>query len=139
MMQKYTHWQSFLLLVGRLAFVTMFFVAGYGVVLKFHHFAHVLSRKGIPWSTFFLTVGSIAEFCGAILVLIGWYTRLGAWLLLAFTIAITLIFHSFLQFIDLSMLTNRAQFFLNLSIAGGTLFLIVTGAGRYSVDNLRRK
>jgi putative oxidoreductase len=69
------------------------------------------------------------ELGGALLILIGWKTRVVAWVMAIFTVATALIGHKF--WVDPSQAT---QFLKNLAIAGGFIMLAYAGPGRLSVD-----
>ena len=59
-----------------------------------------------------------------------WQTRIAAILFAAFSVMSAAIFHA-----DFSDQNQMIHFMKNVSIAGGFLFLIVHGAGTYSMDN----
>jgi putative oxidoreductase len=70
------------------------------------------------------------EVVGGLVLMLGWHTRLTAFLLAGFTILATLIFHS-----NLGDQTQMLFFMKNLSIAGGLLLVVSHGAGPYSIDH----
>jgi putative oxidoreductase len=57
-------------------------------------------------------------------------------LMILFTVVATLIAHRFWEFEGAARQTQQSQFFKNLAIVGGYLVLLVSGAGRYSIDRL---
>ena len=59
-----------------------------------------------------------------------WQTRIAAILFAAFSVMSAAIFHA-----DFSDQNQMIHFMKNVSIAGGFLFLIVHGAGNYSLDS----
>jgi uncharacterized membrane protein YphA (DoxX/SURF4 family) len=65
---------------------------------------------------------------------LGYFTRFGALLLLVLMIPTTLIFHT-----DFADPMQKINFMKNVSMFGGLLILLSTGAGRYSLDYLLRK
>ena len=75
----------------------------------------------------------LLEMLGGVLLMLGWHTRIVAFLLAGFTILATLIFHS-----NIGDQTQFLFFMKNLSIAGGLLLVVSHGAGPYSVDNRQR-
>jgi putative oxidoreductase len=72
------------------------------------------------------------EVGGAVAIILGWRTRIVAFLLAGFSIVSALIFHR--------ALGDQMQFILfmkNLAMAGGFLFLVARGAGEWSLDGRR--
>ncbi|NOY17705.1 MAG: DoxX family protein, partial [Gammaproteobacteria bacterium] len=67
-------------------------------------------------------------------IIVGWKTRLFAFLLAGFTLIAGIIFHN--QFSDPNELNH---FMKNLSIVGGFLYLVKFGAGELSLDNRKSR
>ena len=65
---------------------------------------------------------------------VGWQTRLAALALAAFCILAALLFHT--NFADRNQLLHFQK---DLAIAGGLLALFALGAGRLSVEGIRRR
>ncbi len=66
---------------------------------------------------------------GAIAIILGWQTRVTAFLLAGYSVLTALIFHAnFADQIEMIM------FLKNVSIAGGFLLLVANGAGPLSLD-----
>ena len=71
---------------------------------------------------------------GGILILVGYQTRWAAIVLIAFVV-LTLIFaHPFWTMEGPARAANQAQFYKNLAIIAGLLFLINLGPGRCSLE-----
>jgi putative oxidoreductase len=66
---------------------------------------------------------------GAISIIVGWRTRMAAFLLAAFTLLTAFIFHT--NFADQ---IQTIMFLKNVSIAGAFLLLMANGAGPLSID-----
>ena len=75
-------------------------------------------------------------FLGSILVLIGYYARVGAFLLLVYWLTFTVIVYSFWNDPPLVQRLNALYFMRNIALSGGLLLLIANGAGNYSVKRL---
>jgi uncharacterized membrane protein YphA (DoxX/SURF4 family) len=71
----------------------------------------------------------LAKVLRALGIILGWKTRVVAFLLAGFSLLTAVTFHN--NFADQ---TQLIMFFKNLSIAGGLLLLVVNGAGRFSLD-----
>jgi putative oxidoreductase len=128
-----------LLLLGRLAIGVIFVESGFGKLMNLDGFATGLAERGLPVPGVLAIIGAAVEFLGGLAVVVGFKARYGALLLVAFTIAATLIAHRFWDVEEASQRMQEIQFFKNLAIAGGFLFLFVSGAGRFSLDHLLRR
>jgi putative oxidoreductase len=73
---------------------------------------------------------------GSILVLIGYYARFGAFMLLLYWLPFTLFAYSFWNDTGSIMRINSLNFMRAMAISGGLLIMIANGAGRYSVKRL---
>jgi putative oxidoreductase len=69
------------------------------------------------------------EVLGALAIILGWKTRIVAFLLAGFSLLTAIAFHN-----NLADQTQLIMFFKNLSIAGGFLLLVANGAGPLSLD-----
>ena len=83
---------------------------------------------GVPRDLLPLVI--ILEVIGVLAIFIGYQTKLVAFLLAGFSIVSAVLFHN--NFADQVQAT---MFMKNIAIAGGFLFLVVNGAGPFSVDN----
>ncbi len=114
--------------IGRILLAHIFLLAGVNKLFSIGQTQHYMGLFHVPpsfiWPTILLEIG-----CGMALVL-GWYTRSSALLLAIFTLVAGFIFH-YQPGNDIQMIL----FMKNISIAGGLLLLIHTGAGDYSLDN----
>jgi putative oxidoreductase len=130
-----------LLLVARVALGVIFVVSGYAKLMGLAAFSASLTARGVPAAPeFFGPVGAAVEFVGGILIVLGLGTRYAALLMILFVIVATGISHRFWEFADArEFRTQQSQFFKNLSIIGGFVFLLATGAGRFSLDALWRR
>ncbi|MTI63958.1 DoxX family protein [Methylophaga sp.] len=72
------------------------------------------------------------EILGGLAVLLGFKTRIAAFLLAAFTLLAAVFFH-----FDFADQMQSILFMKNLAIAGGLLILVTHGGGVLALDNLR--
>ena len=84
-------------------------------------------------------LGAIVEFGGGVLVILGLRVRYAALLLALFVVVATAISHRYWEYPVAEIVGQRNNFFKNLTIFGGMLFLFLHGAGRLSVDGLMGK
>ena len=121
-------------LIGRVLLVLIFLNSGIGKIEHFQGTAQYMAKFGMPSTTFFLIGAIFFELVGSITVILGYFTRVGALLLLVFLIPTTLIFHT--NFADPNM---KIHFMKNVAMFGGLLILLATGPGRFSLDQLRER
>ena len=124
-------WKDLAILIGRILLALIFLRLGIGKIESPAGTVQNMISHGMP--TFFLMGAIIAEVVGSISVILGYYTRLGAVLILIFLIPTILIFQN--GFVDPKLM---AHFMKDVSIFGGFLCLLSVGAGRYSLDHFLR-
>ena len=117
--------------IGRILLALMFVVAGLNKISGYSGMQGYMDSMGVPGALLPLVI--VLEVAGGLLLMLGWHTRLTAFLLAGFTLLATLIFHS-----NLGDQTQMLFFMKNLSIAGGLLLVVSHGAGAYSIDNRQR-
>jgi putative oxidoreductase len=127
-------WKAFASLIGRILLVLIFLNSGVGKVGNFDGTAQYMAKSGMPMPSFFLVGAIFLELVGSITVILGYFTRFGALLLIVFLIPTTLIFHT--RFDDQ---VQMIMFMKNVSMLGGCLVLLAHGPGRWSLDALWRK
>jgi putative oxidoreductase len=129
-----------LLLLARLALGAIFALSGYLKLTGLAAFSASLAARGVPAAGFWGPVGASVEFVGGVLILLGLATRYASLLMILFVIVATAISHRFWEFADPAQFrAQQSQFFKNLSIIGGFVFLLATGGGRYCLDALWRR
>jgi putative oxidoreductase len=69
-------------------------------------------------------------------ILLGFKTQWVAGALVLYIVVLTLLVNPFWLQQGAAREANQIHFYKNLAIIGGFLLLAITGAGRYSVDNL---
>ncbi|MEL6551931.1 MAG: DoxX family protein [Cyanobacteria bacterium J06621_11] len=116
----------YLSLAGRVCLALIFLQAGIKHLIGFQGFVQAIAAKGLPLAGL-LAVGTIVfQLVGSGCLLLGFKTKIGAWLLIAFLIPATLAFHP-----PVSDLTG---FLKNLALIGGLLMTIEHGPGLMSLD-----
>ena len=117
--------------IGRVLISLIFIMAGFSKITGYAGTVGYMESQGVPGAL--LPVVIATELGLGILVLIGWQTRIAAFLLAGFTVLTALFFHA-----DFGDQTQSIMFMKNIAIAGGVLFLVAHGAGILSVDNRQR-
>ncbi|TQV74967.1 DoxX family protein [Aliikangiella marina] len=115
-------------LVGRILISVIFLMAGISKLgAGYEGTQGYMEAMGVPGQLLPLVI--ITEIVGAIAIIVGFKTRLVAFLLAGFSLVSAVLFH--LNFADQ---TQSIMFMKNVAIAGGFLFLVVNGAGYVSID-----
>ncbi len=124
-------------LIARIFIATIFFYEAYDSIAFFQLTKEKMSHYGINFQQDLLLYGAIfALVLGAILVLIGYRSKLGSILLLFYLVPVTFIVYSFWNDpIDVRRV-NSISFMKNIAIIGALLMIIVNGSGKYSIKRL---
>ena len=117
-------------LLGRVLISAIFILAGWGKIAGYAGTQGYMESMGVPGMLLPLVIAT--ELGGGLLVLTGLWTRFAALALGGFSALSALLFHA--NFADQ---TQQILFMKNFARAGGFLFLVVHGAGRFSIDAWR--
>lgn len=115
-------------LIGRILISIIFLMAGISKISGYAGTEAYMGAMGVP--TVLLPLVILTEIVGALFIIIGYKTRMVAFLLAGFSVLSALLFH--LNFADQVQAT---MFMKNIAIAGGFLFLVAHGPGAYALDN----
>lgn len=121
-------------LAGRVLLSLLFFVAGYNKIINVAGTAGYFGKLALPMPEVLVWLVIAVELVGALLILMGWQTRLVAWGMAIFTVATALVGHKFWGVDPAQFNSQLTQFLKNLAIAGGFLMLAAWGPGRLSAD-----
>lgn len=122
------------MLIGRALMAAIFFVSGAAKLMDIEKTVGHMTSQGIPEAHILVYVAAIAELAGAASILFGFLTRIGAFGLIIYVVAATVVFHDFWTFTGEEQRMQMIQFLKNLAIIGGLALLVAQGAGRYSLD-----
>jgi putative oxidoreductase len=114
-------------LAGRFLLGLLFLLSGLGKLGAYASTAAYMSATGVPGALLPAVIAT--EVLGALAIILGWKTRIVAFLLAGFSLLTAIAFHN-----NLADQTQLIMFFKNLSIAGGFLLLVANGAGPLSLD-----
>jgi putative oxidoreductase len=115
--------------LGRLLMSALFIWAGYGKLMNPSGTAKYFANYHLPAPDVLVWIVIIIELIGGLLILIGWQTRWVALVLAAFCLITGFAIH-----LPVGDLPNMINFFKNLTMAGGFLYVFANGAGALSVD-----
>jgi putative oxidoreductase len=118
-------------MTGRVLMSAIFIMAGINKLSGYAATQGYMDSMGVPGAL--LPVVILLELGGGLAVLLGWQTRIGAFLLAGFCVLSALIFHA--NFGDQMQSIN---FMKNMAMAGGFLFLVAGGPGAWSLDARRQ-
>jgi len=112
---------------GRVLLSVLFLISGLGKIGAYTSTAGYMTALGIPGALLPAVIAT--EVLGAIALIVGWKTRVTAFLLAGFTLLAGVLFHN--NFADQ---IQAIMFFKNVAIAGGLLLLVANGPGALSLD-----
>lgn len=120
-MNQYAH------LAGRILLVLIFVISGAGKITNPEGTMGYMEMMGVPGILLWPTIA--LEVLGGLAIIVGFQTRIAAWLLAIFSVLAAILFHS--NFADQMQMI---MFMKNLSIAGGFLLLASSGATALAMD-----
>jgi putative oxidoreductase len=97
-----------------------------------------VAALGLPVPRLFLALTILCQIAGGLMVLVGFWARLGALALLGFTITATLLAHRASGLSGAARQQQMTASLEHLAIVGGFLLLTIYGAGSFSIDDLLR-
>ena len=118
---------SILDLVGRILISSVFLISGFNKINQYDGTTEWMEGFGVPGILIIPAI--LLEIIGALMIIIGYKTRVIATLFSIFCITLAIIFHN-----DFSDQMQLVSFLKNLALAGGFLFLVVSGPGKISLD-----
>lgn len=126
-------------LIGRILIALLFIPAGLGKITGYSGTMAYIASAGLPAPALGVVVAIIVEVVLGTALLVGWQARWSALIIAAFTIATALLFHKFWASPPDQELMQQINFFKNMAIAGGLLFVFAFGPGAYSLDARRHR
>lgn len=124
-------------LLGRIFLAIISIYEALDTVFFRHNTLETMTNYGINQFQHTLLYGGVAVLLiGSILVMIGYYARVGASLLILYWLPVTLILYSFWNDAPDIQGVNATNFMHNLAMIGGLLVIVAHGAGAYSVKRL---
>ena len=118
-------------LLSRIFISLLFLINGYFRITNYDGTLEWMEGYNVPG--ILLIPAIILEFAAPILIIVGYKTKIAAFLLAAFCMTTALIFHA-----DFSSQIQITSFLKNIALAGGFLLIVVNGAKKYSLDNIKK-
>ncbi len=124
-------------LLGRIFLGIIFFYEGLDTLFFYGQTKQTMAEYGITFAPDFLLISTLVIlFLGATLVLIGYFSRFGAFMLILYWIPVTLLVYDFWNDGPDLQHVNARLFMRNLAVLGGLLLVMANGSGQYSVKRL---
>lgn len=138
-MTNYHPSQNLALLLGRILFAAIFVISGFNKVFNMDGTVAYMMQAGMDFYVPQLAIAAIVfELGGGLMVLFGWHAKIGALLLFIFILAVNFAIHHYWDYPAAEAPFQMINFFKNIAILGGTLYIMSFGPGRYSFDGVRR-
>ncbi|HLZ68257.1 MAG TPA: DoxX family protein [Aliidongia sp.] len=128
---------TWVMLAGRLLLASIFVVSACRKIGDMASVAAYMASNGVPAPGLLLPPATAFELAGGLLLVAGLWARWTAVALLVWTGVLAVIFHPFWA-VDAKQYGLQLNLFLfHLETAGGLLYIVAYGAGRFSVDHRR--
>ena len=114
--------------LGRIFLSTIFLIEGMNKIFNYEGTIEYMENFNVP--EYLAMPAIIVEILFPLLLIVGYQTKISAFVLAIFTLAAALIFHT-----DFTNQMQLTSFLKNFAIAGGFLIIFVNGAGKYSLDH----
>jgi len=131
--------QNTLSLIGRVLLALLFVPAGFGKIAGFSGTAGYIESVGLPLPQVGAAIAVVLELGVGLMLLVGFKARWAALLLALFTAAAALFFHKFWAVPADQVMMQQINFYKNMAITGGLLFVMAFGPGGFSIDGRSRK
>ncbi len=124
-----TQFNAVMSLVARVLMAYIFIVAGWGKVTAYQATAAYMESMGVPAALLPMTI--LVELGGGLALLFGFQARFAALGLAVFSLITAFLFHGSAE--------DGINFMKNLAMTGGLFFLMLHGAGKFSLDHVIEK
>ena len=114
--------------LGRVLLALIFIVSGFGKLSAYAGTQAYMESAGVPGAL--LPAVIALELLGGLAIVLGWRTRVVAFLLAGFSVLSGVLCHA-----DFSDQMQTIMFMKNLAIAGGFLLIVAQGPGAFALDN----
>ncbi|ENW96828.1 DoxX family protein [Acinetobacter sp. NIPH 298] len=123
--------ENIVALIARILMAYIFIIAGWGKLTAYGATAGYMEAMGVPAALLPLTI--LVEFGGGLALLFGFQARFAAFGLAIFSILTAFLFHA------ADDQAQQINFMKNLAMSGGLFYLMLHGAGRFSLDHAIEK
>jgi len=127
---------------GRILLSQIFIIAGLSKIGDWGGTSAYMASKGMPMVPLLLPAAIAVELLGGLSLLLGFFSRYGALLLILFLLPATFIFHDFWNIPESEAMALRMQmimFMKNMAIMGGLSYIVSFGSGALSIDAMKER
>ena len=114
--------------LGRILLSLLFLIEGINKIFNYEATIQYMENFGV--SEYFAIPAIILEILFPLLLILGYQTKIAAFVMAIFTITVAIIFHT--NFDDHMQLI---AFLKDIAIAGGFIIIFVNGPGKFSLDH----
>ncbi|MCI0382361.1 MAG: DoxX family protein [Chlamydiae bacterium] len=127
-------WQNLFILISRLCIASLYIWAASAKLANWRGTIAYMQSKNFPLIVLSLPIAIILQIGGGVLVALGFYTRVGALILILFTIPATIKMHDFWNLSGEMRTIEKTFFMKDVAIIGGLLLLLIFGPGNLSIN-----
>ena len=124
---------SFFAFFARIFLAVLFVVSGWGKLTGFEGAVGYVASNGLPVPQIFTALTILVELGGGILLILGLFSRLVAFIMAGFALLTIVVVHHFWTMTDADMMMIQIQAMKNLAIAGGLLMITAFGPGAWAI------
>lgn len=111
-------------LVGRLIFGGYFLYSGITHFIGLEGLAGYAASKGVPLPSLAVAFSGLLLVLGGLSIVLGWWTRLGAWLIVFFLLPVSVMMHDYWAIADPQQAAGeRLNFMKNMAMLGAALMI----------------
>jgi putative oxidoreductase len=121
--------QNVAALLARLLTSVIFVTAGIAKIIAWDSNISYMATRPLPLIPLLLAVALFIESAGSVSLIVGYQTRIAAWVMFAYMVPVTTLYHKF----------GSTNYQKNLGIMGALLMLAVFGGGSWSLDSAFKK
>lgn len=121
--------QNAALIIARLLTSVIFVTAGIAKIIAWDSNVTYMATRPLPFIPVLLAAALLIELAGAACLVVGYKTKIAAWIMFAYMVPVTTLYHKF----------GSTHFQKNLGIMGALLMLAVCGPGGWALDSVLEK
>ncbi len=131
--------QSLGQLIARILIGSLFLAAGIVKTRSLDFYFPYTTSAGLRAPEITLPFAFVIEIAASLMLIVGWKTRWAAWILLFYTVILTVVFHAYSGPDEAQYLNQISHVLKNLGVAGGLIYIAFYGAGSFSLDGRSKR
>lgn len=126
-------------LIGRLLYGGYFLYSGVNHFLGLEGLAGYAASKGVPAPSLAVAFSGLLLLLGGLSIVLGFWTRIGAWLIVLFLVPVSLMMHTFWAIPDAQAASGEMlNFMKNMALLGAAMMIATVPRWPLSVDARRK-